>query len=128
MDPLTILTAFIPLVSDGVRGVINKFTGGAGAEPANTEEAIQLMDADIRRLEALSKLDTPGGNVSGWVSNVRAMQRPAATGLILINYMVTVLADVDPGYVDMSANLASAVVFYLFGDRTYMKFKRNGGK
>lgn len=128
MEPLTILTALMPALTDGVRGLINKFTGGAGAQPANVEEAVKLVDADIRRLEALSRLDQVQGEVSLWVSNIRALQRPVASTVIVISWLglMAYHGGTDPDTViNISSNLASAVIFYLFGDRTYMHFKRN---
>lgn len=123
MDPLTILSAFIPAVSDGIRGLINKWTGGAGAKPANVEEAVKLIDADIRRLETLAKLDSVG-NTSQWVNNFRALMRPSVGALIVVFWGSTLYIQMDGALVDIAANLASSVVFYLFGDRTYMHFKR----
>jgi len=123
MDPLTILSAFIPAVSDGIRGLINKWTGGAGAQPANVEEAVKLIDADIRRLETLAKMDSVG-NTSQWVNNFRALMRPSVGALIVVFWGSTLYIQMDGALVDIAANLASSVVFYLFGDRTYMHFKR----
>ena len=125
MDPLTILSAFIPAVSDGIRGLINKWTGGAGAQPANVEEAVKLIDADIRRLEALGKMDSVG-NTSQWVNNTRALMRPSVGALIVVFWGSTLYIQMDGSLTDIAANLASSVVFYLFGDRTYMHFKRKG--
>lgn len=123
MDPLTILSAFIPAVSDGIRGLINKWTGGAGAKPANVEEAVLLIDADIRRLEALGKLDSVG-ETSLWVNNIRALMRPSVGFVIVLFWGTTLYYVLDPQLQNIAANLASSVVFYLFGDRTYLHFKR----
>ena len=123
MDPLTILTAFIPALTDGVRGLINKWTGGAGAKPANVEEAVKLVDADIRRLEALAKLDSVG-NTAQWVNNIRALMRPTVGLVIILARATTLYYDAPADLSTMAANLAASVVFYLFGDRTYMHFKR----
>ena len=128
MDPLTILTAFIPMLTDGARGLVNKWTGGAGAKPANTEEAINLIDADIRKMEAIAKLDAVQGNVSMWVNNIRALQRPLAAAIVLISWGIVlgVYGDADIGTsINIVSNLASSVIFYLFGDRTYMHFKKS---
>jgi hypothetical protein len=120
MDPITILTAFIPVLTQGARGLINKWTGGAGAKPATVEEAVKLGDLDIRRLEALAKLDEASGT-SQWVSNVRGIQRPVAVGLVLLTYVIVVgTPGSTQAVLDMVANLASSAMFYLFGDRTLM--------
>ena len=41
-----ILPALVPAFSDGVRGIIAKFTGGAGGQPQNVEERVKLMEAE----------------------------------------------------------------------------------
>ena len=59
-----------------------------------------------------------------WVNDVRAMQRPVAVVLVVTAWIYTVVATVTPETATMVANLASSVVFYLFGDRTYMGLKK----
>lgn len=120
MDPLTILTALLPIAQDGIRAVINRVTGSAGAQPANTDEAIRLIEAETKRLQAIAQIDTPVGEISLWVNNVRALQRPAAAAFVLLAYWYTLVALVDVQIQVTVANLASSVVFYLFGDRTVM--------
>jgi len=79
------------------------------------------MEADSKRLEVLAKLDSVG-EVSQWVNNTRALMRPVLGGMIVAAYVSTLYM---PTVMDaIAANLASAVVFYLFGDRTYLHFKR----
>lgn len=124
MDPITLLTAFMPMITDVVRAGVNRLTGGAGAQPANVAEAIQLMEADVKRMQAMAELDKVE-NTSQWVNDVRAMQRPVAVALILIVWMGVVFTpSVDEEVLNIVANLASAAVFYLLGDRTYLYFKR----
>lgn len=130
MDPITLLTAFMPMITDGARGLINKFTGGAGAKPANVEEAIQMIDADIKKLQAMAELDKVGDNVSQWVSNIRAMQRPVFVSLIMVSWLVMLFihGDINPDEViRITSNLASSAAFYILGDRTYMYFKKDKG-
>lgn len=125
MEPITILTALLPALTDGIRGMITKWTGGAGAKPANIQEAIQLMDAEVRRLEVIAKLDSTVGDVDKWVNNVRALQRPVAAGAIILAWIgVMATPGVAESTMAVVSNLASAVIFYLFGDRTYMYFKK----
>lgn len=105
--------------------MITKWTGGAGAKPANVQEAIQLMDAEVRRLEVIAKLDSTVGDVDKWVNNIRALQRPVAAGAIILAWIgVMATPGVAESTMAVVSNLASAVIFYLFGDRTYMYFKK----
>jgi hypothetical protein len=119
----TLLAAFLPVASDGVRGLFNKFTGGAGAKPANVEEVVTLMDAETKRLEALSKIDNAEG-VSQWVSNIRALQRPVISFCIITAYVGVVAFNAESEIVNSIGGYAQMVTFYLFGDRTYMYMKK----
>lgn len=122
---LTVLPALLPALTDGLRGLLSRLTGGAGARPQNTAEVIQLMKADTDRLTALAQLDAPGGNVSQWVANFRAMQRPVACVLVIGAYIVAVgfANQVPADALTTLAAYAQMVTFYLFGDRSYAYFK-----
>lgn len=114
--------ALIPVLSDGVRGVFARFTGGAGAQPQNVEERLALYEADTRRLEALARLDSVGETFK-WVNAVRALQRPFAVGVVLSAYVgARFTLDTMPD--DLTA-YASTVTFYLFGDRANYHAKRS---
>jgi len=80
----TLLPALVPAVSDGIRGVVSRLTGGAGAKPQNIDEVIKLMAAETEKLKALAQLDTPTGTISVWVGNIRALQRPFAVGVVVL--------------------------------------------
>jgi hypothetical protein len=127
----SLLPALFPALADGVRGVFAKITGNRGAAPMNVDESIKLMSADIDRLKALAQLDAPAANVSAWVSNVRALQRPVAVLVVLLVYMLAVYR-VNTGHALPESVLAGVfsyaqmVTFYLFGDRSYSHLK--GGK
>lgn len=117
-----LLAALIPVASDGVRALINRFTRGAGAIPSTPEQHLAVVDSDIKRLEALARLDKPGDNVSAWVSDIRALQRPIAVVLCVGGYLSAVAVG-SPDAVELG-ELARMAVFYLFGDRTYMYLRR----
>jgi hypothetical protein len=119
----SLIPALLPVATDGIRGIFNKLTGGAGAKPANVGEVVTLMDAETKRLEALAKIDNAEG-VSQWVSNIRAMQRPVVSGLIIVAYVGAVGFSLDIEVVNNLGVYAQMVTFYLFGDRTYMYMKK----
>ena len=79
-----VVPALIPAVADGLRGVFNKLTGGAGAKPANVEEQIKLMAAENERLKALAEIDKPSEKISPWVADLRASFRYIAAGVIIM--------------------------------------------
>ncbi|WP_102796768.1 hypothetical protein [Bowmanella denitrificans] len=114
----TLIPAFIPVLSDGVRALVNRFTGSAGAKPANVGEVIQLMQADTEKLKALAELDRTG-NVSLWVANIRALQRPVIGLSVITGYVVAVNTGASPETQIQLGQYASMVTFYLFGDRTW---------
>lgn len=123
MDPVsaaTVLTAFIPALSDGVKALFHKFTD-TGPQPQNVDDAIKLMEAETAKVQALAALDSVTGEVHTWVNDVRALQRPVAVVLVL----GALFLFPDVPFID---NLASSAVFYLFGDRSYAYLKQKGGK
>jgi hypothetical protein len=76
----------------------------------------------------LQTLDAPAGNISVWVANIRALQRPAAVALVLAAFLVCVnLAargePLPPNLLDSVTQYAQMVTFYLFGDRSYSYLK-----
>lgn len=130
MISAAILTALLPAAGDLVKGLIGKLLGGKGAVPINIDEVIKLKeaenkdkDADVRRLEALAKIDHTE-SVPSWVNAVRAMQRPTVVGVVLLAWGYGIAAEIAPETMIVVADLASAVIFYLFGERVYMRIKK----
>ena len=115
MDPITILSAFIPTIASVVTRVVDHFTGGP--QPQSVKEQIDLNDSEVKKLQALSQFDSSDG-ASYWVVNIRALQRPIAVFLILGVWGL--LASVHGVSITLVQDLASSAVFYLFGDRTQM--------
>lgn len=125
MDPITIsavVAALLPAAADGVRGLISKVTGGAGAQPQNVGEAVQLMTADTARLDALARIE---GNAESyrWVAAIRQLQRPVIAATVTVAWVVVTLGTYDDFTRDMTQAAASSVWFYLFGERFYMGVK-----
>lgn len=125
MDPLTLLTVFAPVVMDGAKALIGKWTDN---KPAITsaEDYLKIQDADIRKLEAIAKLDAPSGETYKWVSAIRSMQRPVVVMVVLLVWVFAIFFVTDAERLNLVSNLASAVFFYLFGERGlgYIKAKK----
>ena len=119
------VAALLPAATDGVRAIINKVTGGAGAKPANVQEAIQLADSQVERMKALAEIDKPAANVSPWVNNIRALQRPAALAVVVVAYAISLYITMPAAQSASIAELASIAVGYVFGERAYMYFKQS---
>ncbi len=118
-----IIPSLLPVAADGVRGVFNWITGGAGSKPANVEETINLMEAETKRLQVLAEIDKAEG-VHTWVADIRALQRPVVSGAIIAGYIYAVASGAGDDTVQNIGAYAQMVTFYLFGDRTYMYFKK----
>src|SRR3990172_1602583 len=119
-----VVPALIPALADGLRGVFNRLTGGAGAKPQNVEEQIKLMAAENERLKAVAELDKPAENISTWVADLRASFRYIAAGVIIFGAISTLYVRVDLYLQDVIWNLAGSVFAFLFGDRMYFKFMK----
>lgn len=118
-----VLPALLPALGDGIRGLFNKFTGNAGAKPANVGEVIQLMQADTDRLKAIADMEK-GGDTYMWVEAVRKLQRPVAVALIISAYVAAALFSDNQAMIDGLSVYAQMVTFYLFGDRSYAYLKK----
>lgn len=120
-----VLPALVPVAADAVRGVVAKFTGNAGVQPQNVEEAIRFMDADTARLKALAELDRPSGEISPWVADLRASFRYIAAGVFILAAVASLFAPSMPEeYVKMVWSGAGSVWSFIFGDRMYAYIKR----
>lgn len=119
-----ILPALVPVFTDGVRSVIAKITGIGGGEPKTVDEAIRLTDSQTKRLQALSSLDNPGGEVSKWVANFRAMHRYVLADMILVvTFVYIFLPTKDLTIANFLLNLSASVFGFFFGDRVYLHLK-----
>lgn len=129
---LALLPAFIPVLSDGVRAVFSRLTGGAGANPANVQEAIALMAAETERLKAVAELDRPTGEISRWVADLRAAFRYVAAGIIILGGVagtlcVVFLAVPEPIRQFVQAyneGMVMPVFSFLFGQRMWLAMGR----
>lgn len=117
-----ILPSLIPVAVDGVRGLINKLTGGASAKPSNPDDVVKLMQAETERLKALASIEGTGQTYQ-WVEAVRKLQRPFYGFAALVSYIWAVNSNVDQVTVAEMGQWVQMFGFYLFGDRTYMYLK-----
>jgi len=119
-----VLPALVPALADGVRGLVGKITGDAGAAPRNVAESIELMRAQTERVQALAALDNPGGAVSQWVANVRGVYRYVATGAIVLAAIPAVLVAPEAAGTLVLLELAGACMSFIIGERCYLQLKR----
>ena len=120
-----ILPALVPAFSDGVRGLFAKLTGGAGGTPQNMQERIQLIQAETEKLKALSALDTPIGEPSKWIIDLRAAYRYVIITFILIATIFVVYSPSIPtAVVSVFLDMTGACMSFIIGERIYLGLKK----
>lgn len=114
MDPLTALAAFGPLVVDLGKSLIARFVAPEEFKPATIEQYTQMRQVDLDMFKAMN--EAGGSNPSyPWVEAIVRLMRPAIALIVLGTWCyMEIVGDAS----DTVSNFASAVGFYLFGDRT----------
>ena len=119
----TILASLVPVGIEGVKQVINKFTGSS--TPVSVDDQIKLQNADIERLKALAELDNPHGTPSQWVIDLRAASRYVGALLVIVAGLVSIYTPNIPKEIVAVSLEAVGVVFgFLFGQRIVVNFKK----
>lgn len=125
MSALTmLLPALVPVISDAVRGIIARITGGAGAVPQNIDEKIRLMGAEVERIKALAALDAPSENISTWVADLRGSFRYLAVSGIVVATLAGVFAQIDPMALAMLLDMTGASMSFIIGERMYLGLRK----
>lgn len=119
-----LLPALLPAVTDGVRGLIARISGGAGAQAQNVGEQIQLWQAQTERLRALAELDKPTGDVSHWVSNLRGAFRYLAIAAIWATTTAAIFTHQDAAFVAVLLDMTGATMSFVIGERMYLAVKK----
>lgn len=118
-----LLPSLVPALADGLRGIFSRLSGGS-ANPQNVQERIQLMNADVQRLTALAALDTPSGNISPWVADLRGSFRYLAVGSIILATLTGVMVAPDSPAVMMLLDLSGASMSFIIGERMYLGLRK----
>jgi len=114
MDPLTILAALGPLAVDLGKSLIGRFIQTDVYKPTNIAEYAQMRNTDLAMFQAMNNAGA-GGATYPWVEAVVRLMRPAVGAIVLGTWSFMMLTGQENPAVN---NFASAVGFYLFGDRT----------
>lgn len=124
MDPLTVLTAFGPLIVDLGKSLIGKFIQTDTYRPVNVDEYVKMRQLDLDMFKALN--EAGGTNQSyPWVEAIVRLMRPAVAATVLLTWAMMTLNGQSNDSVN---NFAAAVGFYLFGDRTLFYARKAAGK
>lgn len=126
MDPLTALAAFGPLVVDLGKSLISRFVAPAEFKPATIEQYVQMRQMDLEMFKAMN--EAGGSNPSyPWVEAVVRLMRPTIAFIVLGTWAFLEIATTG-GANDTVSNFASAIGFYLFGDRSLFYAKKGLAK
>lgn len=120
MDPITILSAFAPVVMDLGKSLINKFVAPDQFKPATIEQYAKMKEID---LEFFKVMNEAGGGTSSypWVEAIVRLMRPGIGLMVLGTWVYMHVTNTATPEVD---NFASAVGFYLFGERSLFYIKK----
>jgi hypothetical protein len=120
MDPLTMLTAFAPVVVDLGKSLINKFIAPDQFKPATIEQYSKMKEIDLEFFKVMNEVGS--GNPSyPWVEAVVRLMRPIIGVMVLAVWSYTVATGTMSEEVN---NFASAIGFYLFGERSLFYVKK----
>jgi hypothetical protein len=113
--------AAIDLVKSTVGALSRRWAG------LSVDDQIKLQNADISKLEALAKLDTPVGTPSQWVVDLRASFRYIAAPLVILFGGIVLVAGlenpVNEMMIEAGASLVSMPFGFIFGERLYLGLK-----
>lgn len=123
-DPVTILAALAPLGIEAGKAAIQKWLAPDQIKPASVEDYAKIKSIDLEWFKTLMTADA-GGETYPWVEAIRKLQRPFVTMCVLGTWAYCHAAGIPSEGVD---NMAAAVGFYLFGDRSMFYVKKAMGK
>lgn len=115
MDPLTILAALGPLAVDLGKSLIGRFIQTDVYKPTNVGEYVQMRNVDLEMFKAMNNVGASGGTTYPWVEAIVRLMRPGVAAAVLGTWSFMMMTGQDSPAVN---NFASAVGFWLFGDRT----------
>lgn len=113
MDPITILAALGPVAVNLVNSLIGRFIQTDTYKPVNIGEYVQMRNVDLEMFKAMNSPGT--GTTYPWVEAVVRLMRPTVAAIVLGTWAFMEITGDSSATV---SNFASAVGFYLFGDRT----------
>lgn len=111
-DPITMLAGLLPLGVEAGKALIQRFLAPDQVKPLDFGQLLQLKEMELRQWLAMQGGDAPS---YPWVAAVRQLQRPVFVVLVASTWCWQAFSGEPSAAV---SNMASAVGFYLFGDRT----------
>ena len=127
MEPFTALAALLPLLTSAGNAAIQRWIAPDTFKPTTLADYLGLKNADVELFKAINAAGGTGQTYL-WVEAVVRLMRPTVAAIVLITWATAHLSvditgiDADTQNID---NFASAIGFYLFGDRTLFYANRN---
>lgn len=118
----TLIGALIPVGIDGIKQMFTRFAGGV--KPTTVAEQLQLEEFEIKRMEALAKLDNPYGAPSQWVVDLRASSRYVGALVVIAVGLSTLYLTIDPFVQRIGLEAANIAFGFLFGSRIMANLKK----
>jgi hypothetical protein len=118
----SIIGALVPVGVEGIKQLINRFTGGV--KPTTVAEQIELEKMDISRIEALARLDNPSGTPSQWVVDLRASARYIGALAVIAIGISTIFLNVPEQIQRIGIEAANIAFGFLFGARIMANLKK----
>ena len=118
----SIIGALVPVGVEGIKQLITNWTGGV--KPATIEDQIKLDQSEISRIEALAKLDNPGGTPSQWVIDLRASSRYLGALVVICVGLSTLYFSTTESIQRIGIEAANIAFGFLFGARIMANLKK----
>ena len=118
----SIIGALVPVGVEGIKQLIGNLTGGE--KPATIEDQIKLDQSEISRIEALAKLDNPGGTPSQWVIDLRASSRYLGALIVICVGLSTLYFSTTESIQRIGIEAANIAFGFLFGARIMANLKK----
>ena len=118
----SIIGALVPVGVEGIKQLITSWTGGV--KPVSIEEQIKLDQSEINRIEALAKLDNPGGTPSQWVIDLRASSRYLGALIVICVGLSTLYFSTTESIQRIGIEAANIAFGFLFGARIMANLKK----
>ena len=116
-DPITILAGLLPLGVEAGKALIQRYIAPYQIKPLDFGQLIQLKQLELQQWQAMQG---NGAQSYQWVAAIRQLQRPIFVACVAGAWCWQTASGEPSATV---ANMASAVGFYLFGDRTLFYIK-----
>jgi len=118
----SIIGALVPVGVEGIKQLISNWTNGG--KPVSIDDQIKLDQAEIARIEALAKLDNPGGTPSQWVIDLRASSRYVGALVVIVVGLSTLYFSTTESIQRIGIEAANIAFGFLFGARIMANLKK----